>query len=182
MRAEGGPGRGFYVEDAGFPQHLAWMLQAVNLPGSLWWLAKRRFIWDWFGESADPNLSVELSDLFGNTGLSAGVLPLLGMGRDLPYGRMTLRSGRLDIDWKHRKSGAHFGRVREASRQISDALGARFAHDPLRSLGRVVTDLNRLIPSTLWAAARWAATRAKAWSTRTGRSSATRASTSPTVP
>lgn len=143
--ADGGEGRGFYLEDAGFPQHLAWMLQVFGLPGPLWRLAKRRFIWDWFGESADPRLSVELSDVFSNTELSAGVLPLLGMGRDLPNGRMRLRSGRLDIDWKHRKSGAHFGRVREASRGMSDALGARFVHDPLRSLGRIITDLNRLI-------------------------------------
>uniref|UniRef100_UPI0025D0A143 GMC family oxidoreductase n=1 Tax=uncultured Arthrobacter sp. TaxID=114050 RepID=UPI0025D0A143 len=143
--AEGGEGRGFYLEDAGFPQHLAWMLQVFGLPGPLWRLVKRRFLWDWFGESADPNLSAELSDVLGNTGLSAGVLPLLGMGRDLPNGRMTLRSGRLDIDWKHRKSGAHFDRVREASRRMSDALGARFVHDPLHFLGRIVTDLNRLL-------------------------------------
>ena len=143
--ADGGEGRGFYLEDAGFPQHLAWMLQVFGLPGPLWRLVKRRFLWDWFGESADPNLSAELSDVLGNTGLSAGVLPLLGMGRDLPNGRMTLRSGRLDIDWKHRKSGAHFDRVREASRRMSDALGARFVHDPLHFLGRIVTDLNRLL-------------------------------------
>jgi cholesterol oxidase len=143
--ADGGPGRGFYLEDAGFPQHLAWMLQVVSLPGPLWRLVKRRFLWDWLGESADPNLSVELSEVFGNTGLSAGVLPLLGMGRDLPNGRMRLRSGRLDVDWKHRKSGPYFDRVRETSREISDTLGARFVHDPLRSLGRIVTDLNRLI-------------------------------------
>ena len=143
--ADGGEGRGFYLEDAGFPQHLAWMLQVFGLPGPLWQLVKRRFLWDWFGESADPRLSAELSDVLGNTGLSAGVLPLLGMGRDLPNGRMKLRSGRLDIDWKHRKSGAHFDRVRETSHRISDALGARFVHDPFRSLGRIITDLNRLI-------------------------------------
>ncbi len=143
--ADGGEGRGFYLEDAGFPQHLAWMLQVVGLPGPLWRLVKRRFLWDWLGESADPNLSVELSDVLGNTGLSAGVLPLLGMGRDLPNGRMRLRSGRLDVDWKHRKSGPYFDRVREASKGMADQLGARFVHDPLRSLGRIITDLNRLI-------------------------------------
>ena len=143
--AAGGEGRGFYLEDAGFPQHLAWMLQTFSLPAPLWRLVKRRFLWDWFGESADPRLSAQLSDLFGDTGISAGVLPLLGMGRDLPNGRMTLRSGRLDIDWKHRKSGAHFDRVRETSKGMADALGARFVHDPFRSLGRLVTDLNRLI-------------------------------------
>jgi cholesterol oxidase len=143
--ADGGDGRGFYLEDAGFPQHVAWMLQMFGLPGPLWRLVKRRFLWDWLGESADPNLSVELSDVLGNTGLSAGLLPLLAMGRDLPNGRMTLRSGRLDIDWRHSKSGPYFDRVREACRGISDALGARFVHDPLRFLGRIVTDLNRLI-------------------------------------
>ena len=143
---DGGEGRGFYLEDAGFPNHLAWMLQTPGLPRALWRLTRRRFAWDWWaGESADPRLSAQFSDLFSETGLSAGVLPLLGMGRDLPNGRMKLRAGRLDIDWKHRKSGAHFGRVREASREISDKLGARFVHDPLRSLGRIVTDLNRLI-------------------------------------
>ena len=28
-----GEGRGFYLEDAGFPQHLAWMVQVFGLPG-----------------------------------------------------------------------------------------------------------------------------------------------------
>lgn len=143
--SEGEDGRGFYLEDAGFPNHLAWMVQTLALPRSLWRLTKRRFIWDWWGESADPNLNVELSDVLSNTGLSTGVLPLLGMGRDLPNGRMKLRSGRLDIDWKHRKSGPYFDRVRETSRRMADALGARFVHDPLRALGRIITDLNRLI-------------------------------------
>ena len=142
---DGGEGRGFYLEDAGFPNHLAWMVQTLSLPVPLWRLVKRRFLWDYLGESADPHLSVELSDVLSNTGLSAGVLPLLGMGRDVPNGRMKLRSGRLDIDWKRRKSGPYFDRVREASRGISDALGARFVHDPLRSIGRIVTDLNRLL-------------------------------------
>ena len=143
--ADGGEGRGFYLEDAGFPQHVAWMLQVFGLPGPLWRLVKRRFLWDWLGESADPNLSVELSDVLGNTGLSAGVLPLLGMGRDVPDGRMRLRSGRLDIDWNKRNTGPYLDRVREASRMMAEALGARFVHDPLKSLGRIVTDLNRLI-------------------------------------
>ena len=72
---DGGEGRGFYLEDAGFPQHVAWMLQMFGLPGPLWRLVKRRFLWDWLGESADPYLSVELSDVLGNMALSAGLLP-----------------------------------------------------------------------------------------------------------
>ncbi len=142
---DGGEGRGFYLEDAGFPEHVAWMLQMFETPGPLWRLVKQRFLWDWLGTGADPDLSLELSRVLGNTDLSAGVLPLLGMGRDVPDGRMRLRAGKLDIDWNKRKTGPYLDRVREASRRMADALGARFVHDPLRFLKRIVTDLNRLI-------------------------------------
>ena len=30
------PGRGFYLQDAGFPQHLAWILHVVSAPKQLW--------------------------------------------------------------------------------------------------------------------------------------------------
>jgi cholesterol oxidase len=142
---DGGGGRGFYLEDAGFPQHVAWMLQVFEAPGPLWQLVKQRFLWDWTGTGADPNLNLELSRVFGNTGLSAGVLPLLGMGRDVPDGRMSLRAGKLAVDWNKRNTGPYLDRVREASRGMAEALGARFVHDPLRFLKRIVTDLNRLI-------------------------------------
>ncbi|QIN83494.1 NAD(P)-binding protein [Rubrobacter tropicus] len=48
---DGGEGRGFYLEDAGFPNHLAWMVQTLNLPASLWRLTRRRFIWDYLGRA-----------------------------------------------------------------------------------------------------------------------------------
>lgn len=142
---DGGDGRGFYLQDAGFPQHLAWALQTLSVPRSLWQLVKERFIWDWFGKGADPRLNTQLPNLLRNTDLSAGVLPLLAMGRDVPDGTMKLRAGKLDIDWNRHNSGLYLDRVREASRAMADALGGRFVHEPLRSLGRVVTDLNRLI-------------------------------------
>ena len=40
--------------------------------------------------------------------LSAGGLPLLGMGRDIPDGRMFLRNGRLDLDWNRKRSAEYF--------------------------------------------------------------------------
>lgn len=83
--------------------------------------------------------------MLGNTGLSAGVLPLLGMGRDVPDGLMQLRAGKLDINRNKRNTGPYLDRVREASRRMADALGARFVHDPLQFLKRIVTDLSRLI-------------------------------------
>ena len=142
---DGGDGRGFYLEDAGFPQHATWVLQMLNAPRPLWQFVKSRFAWDWFGKGADPNLNEEFANILRNTDLSAGVLPLLGMGRDVPDGNMTLRAGKLDIDWNRRHSGPYLDRARDASRKMADALGARFVHDPLQSLGRIFTDLNRLI-------------------------------------
>jgi cholesterol oxidase len=33
---DGEEGRGFYLEDAGFPAHLTWALQMLDLPSMLW--------------------------------------------------------------------------------------------------------------------------------------------------
>jgi cholesterol oxidase len=131
--------RGFYLEDAGFPDYVAWLLQLFNTPGPLWRLIKRRFVWDWVGEGPDPDLTGELSRLFANTSLSAGVLPLLAMGRDVPDGRMRLYRGRLHVDWTKRRSGPYFDRAREMSRRVAHALGARFVDDPIAYIGRLIT-------------------------------------------
>ncbi len=72
--------------------------------------------------------------------LSAGGLPLLGMGRDVPDGRLYLRNGHLDIDWrKATGSEEYFDRLRSTSRDFATALGGRFADNPLWFLKRVIT-------------------------------------------
>ena len=72
--------------------------------------------------------------------LSAGGLPLLGMGRDVPDGRMFLRNGQLDIDWRKASgSDEYFTRLRNTSRDFATALGGRFADNPLWFLKRVIT-------------------------------------------
>ncbi len=136
---DGGTGRGFYLEDAGFPEHIAWLLHLFAMPRPVLRLIRRWFVWDWIGKGPDPNLGSQLSEVFGNTSLSAGVLPMLGMGRDIPNGNMTLRAGRLAIDWKRRKSGVYFDRARRISRDFAHALGARYVDDPLWYLNRLIT-------------------------------------------
>lgn len=136
---DGGEGRGFYLEDAGFPEHVAWLLHVFGLPRPMGRLIRRRFVWDWWGKGPDPNLGSQLSEVFGNTGLSAGLLPMLGMGRDIPNGNMKLRAGRLAVDWKRRKSGPYFDRVRKVSRAFAHELGGRFMDDPLWYLNRLIT-------------------------------------------
>ena len=52
---DGGEGRGFYLQDAGYPQQLAWILHVLAAPKSLWALARgRRRTWSRTGCRARP--------------------------------------------------------------------------------------------------------------------------------
>jgi cholesterol oxidase len=158
-REDGGDGRGFYVEDAGYPEFVNWMLQVFDTPGALrtWWhgvgwslvgrwlgqgllwrSAGRRLRDKWLSGQPETDTGAEISALFGENETSAGLLPMLGMGRDIPNGKMMLRGGKLDVDWRLEESESYFEGVREAMRSIADELGARFS-DPLGHLNRVVT-------------------------------------------
>lgn len=138
---DGEEGRGFYLEDAGFPEFVTWMLQVFDTPGALWrWrIVLGRLLRSWLGRDPESDVGAEISQLLGKTDLSAGVLPLLGMGRDIPDGNMKLRGNKLDVDWRKRKSGPYFDRVRETSMKVAHELGAKFEDDPLWHLDRVVT-------------------------------------------
>jgi cholesterol oxidase len=135
--------RGFYLEDAGYPEFGSWLLQGADTPGTLSRMAPRilrRIARRILRRDRDTSLSGEISALFGDSGLSAGVLPLLGMGRDIPDGRMTIEDNLLQVDWsKHGRSADYFDRVRELSHQVSERLGASLFDNPLWLLNRVIT-------------------------------------------
>jgi cholesterol oxidase len=134
-------GRGFYVEDAGYPEFVSWMLQLVDGPSAvakalpvLAHLVATRL------RRGNEDVSAELSALLGDCTLSSGALPLLIMGRDVPDGRMTIANDRLECNW--RKDGAslsYFDRARDTARGICDELGGSFLDNPLWWLSRVIT-------------------------------------------
>ena len=69
-------------------------------------------------------MTAKIADLMLPSELSAGGLPLLGMGRDVPDGRMFLRNGQLDIDWTQ----AGLGRVlRPPAQHVAGLRDARSA-------------------------------------------------------
>jgi cholesterol oxidase len=138
---DGEEGRGFYIEDAGFPEFVTWMLQVFDSPGTLWrWrMVLNRLLRSWLSKDPETDIGAEISQLLGRTDLSAGVLPLLGMGRDIPDGKMLLRGNRLDVDWKRGRSGPYFDRVRETSKNVARELGAQFKDNPSWYLSRVIT-------------------------------------------
>ena len=142
--ADGGEGRGFYLEDAGYPEFVNWLLQAADSPGIIGRTAPgliARMLGRLIGRETDTSLGAEVASVFGDCELSAGVLPLLGMGRDVPDGDMRLTGGdRLQVDWRMEgRSGEYFDAVRAFSERISDRLGATFMDNVLWHLNRVIT-------------------------------------------
>jgi cholesterol oxidase len=136
-------GRGFYLQDAGYPLFGAWLAETGDAPSAVW--RALRYAWRGFWQRmrGDPrsNLSAEAARVIGNTGLSHSTLPLLSMGRDVADGNMSLtRSGFLDVDWTTKTSEAYFDRVRCKVTAIGEAMGAEKVIDnPLWHLRRVIT-------------------------------------------
>jgi cholesterol oxidase len=136
-----GAGRGAYIQDAGFPNFVNWMLEGADVPNEI--SRATHFLWERFREfitgAPDTNLSAEISEMIGDGALSISSLPLLGMGRDTPDGVLSLRHGNLDVDWTTETSDAYFERVRATMRRISDVLGAEYADNPMWFRKRVIT-------------------------------------------
>jgi cholesterol oxidase len=136
-----GEGRGFYLEDAGQPEFVSWMLQLIDTPTSL--LEQRRNlprVLRGLFSHQDTDIGGEISELLGDCSESSGFLPLLGMGRDVPEGIMSLEHGGLAIDWKKDGSSKkYFERVRDVSEAVAEELGGTFLDNPIWLLSRVVT-------------------------------------------
>jgi cholesterol oxidase len=139
---DGSEGRGFYIEDAGYPNFVSWMLTAADEPRALWLWRKVAFrlLGKWLHRKPETDVGGVVSSFFGDSALSKGTLPLLGMGRDVPDGRMHLTDNLLDLDWsKDGASGPYFKRIRDRMRDISNELGATFQDNPLWWLSKVIT-------------------------------------------
>ena len=139
--ASGADGRGYYVEDAGYPTFVDWMLEGTRVPSTINRLVRfagRRLVAR-VTRNPRSDLSAEMGALLGSAALSGGSLPLLGMGRDVPDGRMKLRKGHLDIDCSLATSKAYFDGVRSSMAMIAGDLGATFRDNPLWRFRRVIT-------------------------------------------
>src|SRR4051794_40260193 len=81
-------GREFYLQDAGAPAATEWLWQAVEAPGDLWRLRHtlRRRLGARLRGDRDSGIGGVVSEAFGTARESAAMLPVLGMGRDVPGG------------------------------------------------------------------------------------------------
>ncbi|HET6945470.1 MAG TPA: GMC family oxidoreductase [Gaiellaceae bacterium] len=140
-RVDGGKGAGHVIEDGGYPAFLAWVGWMIALPRIAW--AGRgtalKLAWNELRDHPDSNLSGEVGDLLGSPQLAGGTLPMLGMGREPPQGRMRLRNGLLDVEWSFAEAKAYFDQVRSTVQAIADELGAEFEDNALWRLNASIT-------------------------------------------
>jgi cholesterol oxidase len=129
------------VQDAGFPGFVDWMLETTTLPtkGRRALRFAFRLLRDRLTRNPDADLGAELGDLLGDTRLSSSSLPLLGMGHDVPDGRIKLRRGKLVNDWTTKTSRRYFDAVQAHMRDIAEKLDADFVDNPLWWFKRVIT-------------------------------------------
>jgi cholesterol oxidase len=120
-------GREFFLQDAGAPASSEWLWQAVEAPADAWRL--RHTLWRRLGARLRGNRDADLGgvagEALGTARESAAMLPLLGMGRDIPGGRMTLHGDDLQVSWNARESREFFDGMEATGRQLCRALGGR---------------------------------------------------------
>ncbi|ACY17525.1 GMC oxidoreductase [Haliangium ochraceum] len=134
--------RGLYIEDAGFPAFLAWVLESAPVPSTIGRALgfAHRYLAGHLGFNSDTNLSAELSEFIGDARLTETSLPFLCMGRDVASGVMHVDAGdNLDLHWSMDDSAEYIDRVRQMTQRLADALGGYHADNPLWRLRRFIT-------------------------------------------
>jgi cholesterol oxidase len=139
-KLDGGTGRGFFIEDAGYPQFVNWLVDdnlATEAQRGLRFL--RRRAWSRITHSPKSQLGRQVSDALSKGLFTATSMPLLGMGREVPNGRLYLRDGYLDLDWNPTASRAYFNRLNDTMGSIAGELGSRYTANPLWRLNMLIT-------------------------------------------
>jgi len=123
-----GLGRDLFLEDGGGPNAVWWVSEVIEGPRILlrFLPVAAHLLRKALSRHPDRDLGADLSALLGDTRLAAHSLPLLGMGRDLPVGRLKLRDdGLLALAWEKGDRRAYYRRANEVAKRVAAALGAR---------------------------------------------------------
>lgn len=138
---DGQRGRGFYIQDGGYPEFLNWVLETANVvsPARRALIFAAGLIRSRLGGRYTNPLSHGISRLLGAGTMSDGLLPVLGMGRDVADGEMFLRDGFLDVTWNIETSMPYFTRVKRLMTELANAMDADLMINPTWWLKRVIT-------------------------------------------
>jgi cholesterol oxidase len=134
--------RGHYVEDAGYPYLVNWLVELTTLPRIVR-EGVRQKLNDLFdrlvGRQVETDLGAEFARLIGDGVLSSSSMPLLSMGRDFPTGRLSLDGDQLTNDWSPDDSRRYFDELEETLDAIADALDGEFRDSRIRGLTSLIT-------------------------------------------
>jgi cholesterol oxidase len=138
---DGGSGRGFYVEDAGYPVLVDWLVEATQISGTARRLVNAAVdvVRSRLTDAPSRQVGDLVGDLIGKGQASAGAMPLLAMGRDLPTGVMSVHNDYLQIENYPRPNRAYFDRVRDEMAELAEHMGGRYRDNLLTKLSRAVT-------------------------------------------
>jgi cholesterol oxidase len=84
-------------------------------------------------------LDADVASLFGSSTLSAGLMPLIGVGRDVPTGELGLDGGRLTLSWRRSDSEMYYRRALGAARDVTEALNGSYWDTTSGGLDATVT-------------------------------------------
>jgi cholesterol oxidase len=136
---DGGTGRGFYVQDGGHPVFADWLFEQLTPPIARYARAAAARLAQAVTGGPHSQVGAQAAALLGGGRRSAGILPLLGMGRDVPDGRLGLHAGHLVADLGEATSQAFFRRVGAVMAELADQAGGRLFVNPPNPLKRRVT-------------------------------------------
>ncbi len=126
-----GDSQHIYIEDLGFPDPFMWYLNGIiPTEGRLFntVIQAKNYLLRSIGLSAN----FEAERLLDG-GFMTKFLPYLGMGTDAADGKLSLHwwSGKLDLDWRHKKSKSMFNDMIGHLKEISKESGGKFINSPL---------------------------------------------------
>ncbi len=131
-----------YIEDAGFPNFLAWYV-AGKLPSARDFVARLRLAWKFVvrlvRRRPEINIGDDVAHMIDSDDSIRRTLLLLGMGRDRSDGEVVLdRDGNAAVIWKVRASRLHVDRQKREMKRIAKALDGDFLVNPLTWLDKLI--------------------------------------------
>lgn len=144
---DGGDGPGYYIQDAGYPGLVDWLVEATDAFAELKRIARflERRVLAKLTRNPHHDLDSQLEQLIGSGNRSDTVMPLLGMGLDTADGTMRLdKAGQLALEWTSHASSRCLDRINRTMDQLAKTLGAEFADDPIWYLQRRVITVHPL--------------------------------------
>lgn len=133
--------RGLYLQDAGYPLALDYVWELLD-KGILFRLVRfvGHFIKLWITGDARSEIDRQLEYAVGSGTLSSTSMPLLGMGRDVADGVMSVKNDPktkvplLQLSWSDAASRGYMKNAFDRTREVARALGGRYTTNPLTSL------------------------------------------------